>query len=232
MKKSLCHGLAMVALASGQPACGADLPVPASAPAPPVATPSAQNDAWTGVYLGAHMGFATGRSGWSATQLSGTPNLGGSLDFARAFDTFAGTGSYLGGVQAGYNYMLTSRFLAGVEADISFPNTIAAGQDFMSPFIGAANYRDTVEMFGTVRGRLGYDFNEWLYYATGGLAWTYDQFTRTQLTDSPTGTAPAGTVETAFPGRIGWTAGVGIEAPIASGWSGKLEYLYAQFGHS
>jgi high affinity Mn2+ porin len=231
LKRTLCHGLALIVFAGGHPAHSADLPVPASVPAPVVA-PGAPNDAWTGLYLGAHLGFATGRSGWSATQPSGAPNLSGSLDFTRAFDLFTGTGSYLGGVQAGYNFMVTSRILAGVEADISFPNTIAAGQNFMSPFIGAANYRDTVEMFGTVRGRLGYDVNGWLYYATGGLAWTYDQFTRTQLTDIPTGTTPAGTIETAFLGRIGWTAGAGIEAPIASGWSGKLEYLYAQFGHS
>jgi high affinity Mn2+ porin len=227
VRKSLCHSLALIAFASGYPAHGADRPVPASVFAPVVAS-----DEWTGLYVGAHMGFATGRSGWSATQPSGAPNLSGSLDFTRAFDLFTGAGSYLGGLQAGYNYMVTSRILAGVEADISFPNTIAAGQDFTSPFIGAANYRDTVDMFGTVRGRLGYDLNHWLFYTAGGLAWTYDQFTRTQLTDGPTGTTPAGTVETAFLGRIGWTAAAGIEAPIASGWTGKVEYLYAQFGHS
>jgi high affinity Mn2+ porin len=190
--------VAVIALAAFNFADAADLPVKAPVQAPPMPTSD-----WTGLYLGAHLGFAAGHSGWSATQPSGAPNLTGSLDFTRAFDLFTGAGSYLGGLQAGYNYMLTSRILAGIETDISFPNTIAAGQDFASPFIGAANYRDTVEMFGTVRGRLGYDSNHWLFYATGGLAWTYDQFTRTQLTDSPTGTAPAGTVETAFLGRIG-----------------------------
>jgi high affinity Mn2+ porin len=231
LTRTLCHGVALIVFVGGHPAHGADRPLPASVGVPVVA-PIAPNDSWTGFYLGAHLGFAAGRSGSSATQPTGAPNLTGSLDFTRAFDLFTGAGSYLGGVQAGYNYMLSPRILAGVEADISFPNTIAAGQDFMSPFIGAANYRGTVEMFGTVRGRLGYDVNHWLFYATGGLAWTYDQFTRTQLTDSPTGAAPAGTVETAFLGRIGWTAGAGIEAPIASGWSGKLEYLFAQFGHS
>src|SRR5580704_2385876 len=231
LTRTLCHGFTLIVFVGGHPAHGADRPLPASVGAPVVA-PIAPNDSWTGFYLGAHLGFAAGRSGSSATQPTGAPNLTGSLDFTRAFDLFTGAGSYLGGVQAGYNYMLSPRILAGVEADISFPNTIAAGQDFMSPFIGAANYRDTVEVFGTVRGRLGYDVNHWLFYATGGLAWTYDQFTRTQLTDSPTGTAPAGTVETAFLGRIGWTAGAGIEAPIASGWSGKLDYLFAQFGHS
>jgi high affinity Mn2+ porin len=94
--------------------------------------------------------------------------------------------------------------------------------------VGAANYHDTIEMAGTVRGRVGYDINHWLYYATGGFAWTYDQFTRTQLTDS----APAGTIETSFLGRIGWTVGAGVEAPIAPGWAARLEYLYSQYGNA
>ena len=53
-------------------------------------------------------------------------------------------------------------------------------------FIGAASLDNAVEMFGSVRGRVGYVANDWLYYVTGGLAWTYDQFTRTQLSDNPT----------------------------------------------
>src|SRR6516165_2572236 len=99
LKRTLCHGAALIVFASGHPALGADRPVPAAVPASVVA-PSAPNDVWTGFYLGAHLGFAAGRSGWSATQPSGAPNLSGSLDFTRAFDLFTGTGSYLGGVQA------------------------------------------------------------------------------------------------------------------------------------
>jgi hypothetical protein len=57
---------------------------------------------------------------------------------------------------------------------------------------------------------------------TGGFAWTYDQFTRTQLTDSLTGSAPAGTVETSFLGRVGWTVGAGAEVPIAPGWTARF----------
>jgi opacity protein-like surface antigen len=49
---------------------------------------------------------------------------------------------------------------------------------------------------------------------------------------SPNGAAPAGTVETKIAARIGWTAGAGVEVPIAAGWTGRLEYLYAQFGDS
>jgi opacity protein-like surface antigen len=87
-------------------------------------------------------------------------------------------------------------------------------------------------MFGTVRGRIGYDASQWLYYVTGGFAWTSDQFTHTQFTDNPNGVAPAGTIETKIGGRIGWTVGAGIEAPIAPDWTGRLEYLYSAFGNT
>jgi high affinity Mn2+ porin len=226
VKKGLCHSVAIFALAVGFPAQGADRPVPPSVPLSDV-----PKDDWTGFYAGAHLGVAAGQSGWSATQPLGAPVLSGSLDFARAYDPFRGTGSYVGGFQGGYNFMIAPRGIAGLEADISFPNTLAGGQDFASPAIGNANYSDTVEMFGMVRGRLGYDLDHWLYYATGGLAWTYDQFTRSQSV-AGVGGAPSGTVETSFQGRTGWTAGGGVEAPIAPGWTGKFEYLYAQFGRN
>jgi high affinity Mn2+ porin len=34
---------------------------------------------------------------------------------------------------------------------------------------------------GTVRGRSGYAPGGWLFYATGGFAWTYDRLSLTQL---------------------------------------------------
>jgi high affinity Mn2+ porin len=136
---------------------------------------------WSGFYLGAHVGYVGGASNWSATQPGGGSNIGGSLDLFQPLDAFTQDGSFLGGIQAGYNIMLPSRAVAGVEADVSFPGMIGAGQNFATPIVGAANYNDALEMFGTVRGRFGYDVDGWLYYATGGLAWSYDHFARTQL---------------------------------------------------
>ena len=191
-------------------------------------TPSSD---WTGFYVGVHAGVAGAHSAWSATQPGGAPNLSGSLDLFNAYNPFNGNGSHFAGLAAGYNYMLPSRLVIGVEADVSFPSTLSAIQSFTSPVISAATYSDTVELFGTVRGRVGYDVNHWLYYATGGLAWTYDQFNRTQIaTRRPV--AADGTFEAVFAGRIGWTVGAGIEAPVAPGWSVKAEYLYSQFGNS
>jgi high affinity Mn2+ porin len=128
--------------------------------------------------------------------------------------------------------MLPSHLVLGVEADAWFPGTLDGGQNFFSPAVGAANYDDAIEMAGSVRGRVGYDIGRWLYYVTGGFAWTYDQFTRTQLTDSPTGSAPAGTAETSFLGRVGWTVGAGAEAPIAPAWTARFEYFYSQYGNA
>jgi high affinity Mn2+ porin len=204
----------------------ADLPGQSAWGPPPKAQIA---DISTGFYFGAHLGYAAGASDWSATQPGGAPPLAGSLDFFQTFDAFSQAGSYFGGLQAGYNYMLASRVLVGVEADVSFPSTLYGTRNFSSGILGGACYNDTLEMFGSARGRLGYDLNHWLYYVTGGLAWTYDQVTRTQLTGDPIGTAPDGTVESKFFERIGWTAGAGIETPIAPGWTAKLEYLYSQY---
>jgi len=187
---------------------------------------------WTGFYVGAHAGVASGYSTWSATQPGGAPNLSGSLDLFQAYDVFSGAGSQFGGLAAGYNYALPSRLVIGVEADVSFPNALGASQSFASPVIGAATYGDPVEIFGTVRGRVGYNANHWLYYATGGLAWTYDEFSRTEIIAGSAGGPPGGTLETAFAGRVGWTVGGGVETAVAPGWTAKAEYLYSQFGNT
>jgi high affinity Mn2+ porin len=220
---------ALMTVALANSARAADLSMPTLVNAPG-ATAAAFD--WSGFYMGAHVGYASGRSSWSASQPGGAPNKTGSLDLFRTFDAFDGSGSQLGGQHAGYNYMFPSRLVLGVEADVSFPTTFEGGQNFSSPAVGAANYNDTIEMSGTVRGRVGYDLGRWLYFVTGGLAWTYGQFTRTQLADSPTGSTPAGTVETSFLGRVGWTVGAGVEAPIAPGWTARLEYLYSQYGNT
>jgi high affinity Mn2+ porin len=191
---------------------------------------SAASD-WNGFYIGGHLGYAAGKSGWTALEAgAGVPMLSGSTSLFNSYDAFKGTGSYLFGLQAGYNRMLSPRLLLGVEGDFSAPNALAGGRAPTSPATGQAAYRDTVLGTGTLRGRLGYDFNPWLIYATGGLAWSYDRLERTQLAGTA-GTAAAGDVYTALTWRLGWVAGLGVEVPIAPAWSAKLEFLDSEFAH-
>jgi high affinity Mn2+ porin len=219
--------LAVVAFVACEDSPAADYPVKAES-----RPPTAASGDWSGFYAGGFAGIASGHSAWSATQPGGAPNLTGSLDLFNPYNAFNGNGSQFAGLTAGYNYMLTSRIVVGAEADVSFASTLAASQNFASRVIGAATYSDTVELFGTVRGRVGYDLNHWLYYATAGLAWTYDQFNRAQTGTNPATGAADGTSEAVFAGRVGWTVGGGVEAPVAPGWTAKAEYLYAQFGNS
>lgn len=212
-------------------AAAADLPVKA----PP---PAAATYDWSGFYLGGHIGYAAGVSHWSATSTgAAAPPLAGSLDLFNSFDAFKGAGSYLLGLQAGYNYMSPSRWLVGVEADVSFPNTIAGTSTLNSAATGTASFFEQVEFSGTLRGRVGYAPNlggtrHWLFYATGGLAWSYDQFTRGQIAGMPAGgTAVPGQVENRFlVPRVGAAAGVGVEYALPSHWSARLEYLFTDYG--
>jgi len=193
---------------------------------------------WTGIYVGGHVGYAAGSSRWSAMP-TGTPGpaQSGSLDLFKAFNGFNGMGSYFEGFQAGYNYMLPSRWLFGVEADVSFPSTITGTSTLSSAPSGTASYAETVEFSGTLRGRVGYAPNlgttHWLLYATGGFAWTYDQFTRTQIAGlAAGGTAVPGQVENLFVvPRVGGVAGAGVELALPSNWSARLEYLFTDYGN-
>lgn len=217
-------GVGFGLLACDGAACAADLPLKAPL--------SVAVYSWTGFYVGGHFGYAAGDTGWAATEAgAAVPSLNGSFDLFKSYDPFKGTGSYFVGLQAGYNYMLPSRYVIGFEADVSAPNTLAGSQTISSALIGQASYNDTVLQFGTARGRVGYAFDHWLVYGTGGVAWTYDKLTRTQLAGTPVGgTATAGTTEAALLWRWGWAAGAGIEVPIAPHWSAKFEYLAAEFG--
>jgi high affinity Mn2+ porin len=186
-------------------------------------------DDWTGFYFGGHFGFATSGADFTATQPGVARNLTGTLDLFRPYDFFTGQGSNFGGFQAGYNTVFNSGLMVGIEADISFPGYMSGTSGLATSSIGTATYSDQVDMSGSVRARIGYAFDRWLYYGTAGYAWTQDNLTRTQLSDnSPL--ASGGTVESKFPARSGWTVGAGVEAPLVPHWTARLEYLYSDFG--
>jgi high affinity Mn2+ porin len=193
-------------------------------PEMPPHAPASQSFDWNGWYAGGRLGFATGSSNWSATPGGAhAPAPSGSLGLSNPIHFSDGTGSYFGGLQAGYNKVLPSRVLLGLETDAMFPNTISGTQTFSSPPVGRASYRDTLLASGSVRGRLGYVLDPWLLYGTGGFAWAYDQLIRSQL-------AGPSTVDNATLWRSGWTLGAGIAVPIGGQWSAALEYQYSNFG--
>src|SRR5208283_2442874 len=96
---------------------------------------------------------------------------------------------------------------------------------------GTSANQTTVFDNETVRGRIGYAPDNVLFYATGGFAWSNDQFVRTQLTGA-LNNATAGIDEAVNKGLGGWTGGGGIAYAFAQNWNAFAEYRYTSFGSS
>lgn len=206
MNRSLCFALVAAATLTGAMSAqnsvyAADMP--ARAPAYYKAQPAAQSYDWTGFYLGINGGYAWGRSSWS------DPAAG--ADSGR-FNTSGGT---LGG-QVGYNWQ-TGPVVLGVESDINWLNakgsSSAAG---VCATDGGGTCQTQQSWLGTTRARIGYAFDRWLPYITGGVA--YGDVQANQATGGSSAT------------RTGWTAGGGVEYGITRNWSAKLEYLHTDLG--
>jgi len=184
-------GFGMLTLAA--PAIAADLPmkVPAA---------KAVYD-WTGFYVGGHFGYGGGSLGANTNALP--------LD--GVFLPHSVTG-LLGGYQMGYNRELAGRVVLGIEADSTFTSPLDGPALARMP---PGPFNTTLDYIGTVRGRIGYAFDRWMPYMTGGFAWGH---TRAEINDGSA--AIIGHYQT------GWTAGLGLEFAVSGNWSAKVEYDY------
>jgi len=190
----------IVALGLNSPVTAADLRLPGL---------PAQFD-WTGLYVGGHVGYARGDARFAIFDPAPQPST----------DRF---GSLFGGVQAGFNYMLPSHVLLGVEADISFPNYL--GEDdraWSRPRPDGSEVFQKIDYIATARGRIGYLFDRWLVYATGGFAWSQGRFEQVN----------GDTEDKVLRMLTGWTVGAGAELAIGAGWSARLEYLYTSLSRA
>jgi high affinity Mn2+ porin len=217
---ALSADLSLVPTATSQAIAGSTIPSKAPTPALP---------AWAGFYFGGHVGYIAANSDWTTGSIGAGGLLhSGSTDI---FDRDGPWGPMIGGLQGGYNYMLSSHFMLGVETDISFPNHLSAAQTFSSATTGQFSITDKVELLGTVRARAGYAFGNWLAYGTAGFAFDRDLLQNTQEVgiSSGIGVLP-GNVNQAYFSRYGWTLGLGIELGLSQSWSAKLEYDFLRFG--
>jgi len=147
---------------------------------------------WTGFYIGINGGGAWGDSKW---------------DSAGKFDV---SGGMVGGT-IGYNWQV-SQWVFGLEGDIDWTNI--SGSTSAACAFGCKTQNNWL---ATVRGRVGYAYDRFLPYITGGLA--------------------LGNIKASQPGfagsddtNAGWTVGGGLEFVIAGNWTAKAEYLYVDLG--
>jgi outer membrane immunogenic protein len=126
-------------------------------------------------------------------------NLG--YGWGKVTNTGVNPSGILGGGQVGYNWQ-SGQFVFGAETDLQ----ASGASDTFTAF------KFSNPWFGTLRGRAGYAFNNFLVYGTLGLAYgdLRGEF--------------GGAVETHT--MAGWAGGIGAEYGFAPNWSAKVEYLY------
>jgi opacity protein-like surface antigen len=221
-----------------------DQPAPRVTKGPPVVLPP--RPVWTGFYVGlnAGVGFGADNNIYNAI-----PPVGPGYDPAVAFLWNSNLGNsnaaFLGGGQAGYNFQLARRVLAGVETDIQgalggsgATNSNGSVPSFAFPgnfLLGSLTASQKLDFLGTARGRLGYLVTpSGLLYATAGLA--YGHLTLNTSSEILNAT-PAGQIVSVTGGssffsdtRAGWTVGAGFEWMFLPNWSAKAEYLYYDLG--
>ena len=171
--------------------------------------PDGQPFHWSGAYVGGTVGFGAGRV---ANTIFDPAASGGSERFSGAY----------GGVQAGYNYLLNSRVLFGVEADISFTNHLLPNQVIATRTTAATTITETLDYLATFRGRIGYAFDRVMIYGTSGMA-----VSQARVIEQPGVTEDQ---DKKLRTRIGWAVGAGAEMPINPVWTARIEYLYADLG--
>lgn len=191
MKKILLASVGVLALGVAA-ASAADLPrrMPTKAP---VYVPPAWS--WTGPYVGINGGYGWGNSEFSSPYSTGSFNADGGV---------------VGGT-LGYNYQYGQAVL-GLEGDIDWSGMGG------NATCGGTTCTVNNDWLGTVRGRLGYSFGQFMPYVTGGLA----------VGDIKTDIAGVGSANET---KAGWAAGGGLEYHISGPWTAKVEYLHVDLGH-
>jgi outer membrane immunogenic protein len=155
---------------------------------------------WTGLYAGVNAGYGMGTSTWSAAPAANNKPKG-----------------FLAGGTLGYNWQ-AGAIVYGIEGDFDWSNV----KDTVNCLGAVVTCGTSNDWLATFRGRLGYAFDRWLPYVTGGGAYGNVK---------ATATVPAfGTSVSSSSNQFGWALGAGIEYAFMGNWTAKLEYLYVDLG--
>lgn len=134
--------------------------------------------------------------------------------------------AFAGGLKLGYMFPLTANIVAGFETDAQYRSEIG----------GSTNSHGTTSSsrpgyLGTARVKLGYAFDRFLVYGTGGLA--YGHIIAPKSFSGPNVLGPAYSFGTSQDNAFlpGWTVGAGASYALTRNISVNAEYLYVKLEH-
>lgn len=183
---------------------------------------------WTRCYVGATGGYLKPKD--TTTRIRpGDPDLALSQTLGNVPTSVGPDGDgYLVGPQVGCDHQYSNRVVLGIVTDLSHVDAPREA----NVVLGAANvttrFTQELEVFGTVRARLGFAVDQTLFYATGGLAYGKTK-ANAAIFPGPgfVGPALAGSQSN---WQWGWTIGAGAEWALNQTWSLGIEYLYYDLG--
>src|SRR5262245_35845138 len=107
---------------------------------------------WSGFYAGVHLGGDWGNT--QAVDLNGYNAVGDNWD--------AETSGVMGGAQLGYNWQ-SGPWVVGLEGDLGVLGLSGSGSTNFPFVAGDTGSRTEQDFYMTVRGRLGYLYDDWLF---------------------------------------------------------------------
>ena len=223
MKRALIGGIGAIALAGMTIEAGvADLgarPITKAPIAAPIPVFS-----WTGCYIGGNVGGKWGSldGAVSAAQVPVFLPNGALLTFDD--NNNGNNGSFIGGGQLGCQWQ-TGAWVFGIEGD--FDAVGSSDRTFIvrnavvgSPFVPGDAFSLSHDWQASVRARLGYAWDRWMLYATGGIAWA------NLNADAVLVGVGAFSADKTI---SGWTVGGGFEYAFNNNLSLGIEYRYTKF---
>jgi outer membrane immunogenic protein len=215
-----------------------------------MSSPAAAEDEnrWAGFYAGVIAGGAWSNSDAdarlstnSSAPIPANPIAGGDITAINSANVKAHYDSrhhntFTGGLEAGYNYVMSNGLLVGIETDISIfdikgsrTRTVQSPLLINPPITYTVHQSANTDFLWTLRPRIGYSMDKVLIFASAGLALTETHY-KASFVDSRTS---ANSVIYSNSGtRTGWTIGGGAGYAFTQHISVKGEYLYQDFGSS
>ncbi len=160
---------------------------------------------WTGLYLGGHVGLATG-------QTSGEVAFGGS-----GINTDYDMNGALWGAHVGYNYQMGQTVL-GIEG--SWSGLDVSGSETCVLFLNCSRKSDWLAM---LVGRVGFAMDRAMIYGLAGVAWSNVE---TNVRDG----FGIGVRLNGDATHVGWVVGAGLEYALSPRVMARIEYNHVDLG--
>ena len=131
-------------------------------------------------------------------------------------------GSWVWGFETDSNW-------SGIDDTVTaiFPVTVVPGQGGTTAASNVQTITRRLDYFSTYRARLGFAFDRWMVYATGGAVLGHIKGeTDIQYANDGFFLANGHFFGDRSVWRLGWTAGGGLEYAFTDNWSLKAEYLF------